>query len=144
MPLEAHHRFQMPVVLLIVASDRPVLRNSGALLVDDFLPMNEVQGDEDAASSIYGVKFSRRGATGFQNSGIQVERVGELWNRDATRIRIQEHSGLPRLESTSASQCLAVESPNKQSIPQVGNHRPLLVLQGDILYTDRMEFRSKF
>lgn len=64
------------------------------ILVDDFLPTNEVQGDEDAASSIYAVKFGRQGVTGLQNSGIQVERVGELESRDATRTRIKWYTGL--------------------------------------------------
>ena len=64
------------------------------LLVDDFLPIDEVQGTESAASSVYAVKFGRQGVTGLQNSGIQVERVGELESRDATRTRIKWYTGL--------------------------------------------------
>ena len=64
------------------------------LLVDDFLPVDEVQGTEVAASSIYAVKFGRQGVTGLQNSGIRVERVGELESRDATRTRIKWYTGL--------------------------------------------------
>ena len=63
-------------------------------LVDDFLPTDETQGTEDEASSIYAVKFGRQGVTGLQNSGIQVERVGELESRDATRTRIKWYTGL--------------------------------------------------
>ena len=64
------------------------------LLVDDFVPVNETQGDEDAASSIYAVKFGRQGVMGLQNSGIQIERVGELETKDATRTRIKWYTGL--------------------------------------------------
>jgi hypothetical protein len=58
-------------------------------LVDDFLPTDEVRGTETGASSIYAVKLDRQGVMGMQNSGIQVERVGELEARDATRTRIK-------------------------------------------------------
>ena len=64
------------------------------ILVDDFLPVNETQGTETAASSIYAVKFGRQGVMGLQNSGIQVEHVGELETRDATRTRIKWYTGL--------------------------------------------------
>lgn len=64
------------------------------LLVDDFLPTTETQGTEIAASSVYAVKFGRQGVMGLQNSGIQVERVGELETKDATRTRIKWYTGL--------------------------------------------------
>ena len=64
------------------------------LLVDDFLPTSETQGTETAASSVYAVKFGRQGVMGLQNSGIQVERVGELETKDATRTRIKWYTGL--------------------------------------------------
>lgn len=64
------------------------------LLVDDSLPTDEVQGAEDAASSIYAVKLGRQCVIGLQNSGIQVERIDELETRDATRTRINWYTGL--------------------------------------------------
>jgi HK97 family phage major capsid protein len=64
------------------------------LLVDDFIPVNETQGSETAASSIYAVKFGRQGVMGLQNGGIQVEQIGELESRDATRTRIKWYTGL--------------------------------------------------
>lgn len=72
----------------------PLLRNNRTLFVDDFLPTDEEQGEEEAASSIYAVKLGRQGVMGLQNSGIQVERVGELETRDATRTRIKWYTGL--------------------------------------------------
>lgn len=64
------------------------------VLVDDFIPVDETQGTESAASSIYAAKFGRQGIMGLQNGGIQVERVGELETKDATRTRIKWYTGL--------------------------------------------------
>ena len=64
------------------------------ILVDDFIAVDETQGTETAASSIYAAKFGRQGLMGLQNSGIQVERVGELETKDATRTRIKWYTGL--------------------------------------------------
>jgi hypothetical protein len=65
------------------------------LLVDDWIPTNEVQGSSGAVcSSIYAVKFGRQGISGFDNGGIQVEQVGALETKDATRSRIKWYCGL--------------------------------------------------
>ena len=64
------------------------------IYVDDFIPIDETQGTETAASSIYAAKFGRQGIMGLQNGGIQVERVGELETKDATRTRVKWYSGL--------------------------------------------------
>ncbi len=64
------------------------------ILVDDFIPIDETQGTETAASSIYAARFGRQGIMGLQNGGIQVERVGELETKDATRTRIKWYTGL--------------------------------------------------
>jgi hypothetical protein len=60
------------------------------ILVDDFIPINETQGTSGAVcSSIYAVKFGSEGIMGLENGGIQVEEVGELDMKDATRHRIK-------------------------------------------------------
>lgn len=64
------------------------------ILVDDFVPVDETQGTETAASSIYAARFGRQGVMGLQNGGITVERVGELETKDATRHRIRWYVGL--------------------------------------------------
>lgn len=65
------------------------------LLVDDFIPTNEAQGSSGAVcSSIYAVRFGRGGIVGLQNGGIQVEQVGELETKDATRHRIKWYCSL--------------------------------------------------
>jgi len=65
------------------------------ILVDDFIPVTEVQGSSGAVcSSIYALKFGRQGVMGLENGGIQVERVGELETKDATRTRVKWYCGL--------------------------------------------------
>jgi HK97 family phage major capsid protein len=66
------------------------------LVVDDFIPDNEVQGTSGATtSSAYAVKFGMEvGVMGLENAGIQIERIGELETKDATRHRIKWYSGL--------------------------------------------------
>lgn len=65
------------------------------ILVDDFISTDEEQGTSGAVcSSIYAVKFGRQGVMGLENGSIQVERVGELETKDATRHRIKWYCGL--------------------------------------------------
>lgn len=65
------------------------------ILVDDFIPTNETQGSSGAVcSSIYALKFGRQGVLGLENGGIQVEPVGELETKDASRWRIKWYVGL--------------------------------------------------
>lgn len=60
------------------------------LSVDDFIPTDEDMGTTiDSCSSIYAVKLGRQGIGGLENGGIQVERVGELETKDATRTRVK-------------------------------------------------------
>ena len=64
------------------------------VLTDDWIPVDETQGTESAASSIYAVKFGADGVMGLENGGIQVELVGELETKDATRHRIKWYTGM--------------------------------------------------
>jgi HK97 family phage major capsid protein len=81
------------------------------ILVDDFIPIDETQGSESAASSVYALKFGRQGLMGLENGGIEVERVGELETKDASRHRIKWYVslalfgtlGLARLKGVNGS-----------------------------------------
>jgi hypothetical protein len=81
------------------------------ILVDDFVPTNETQGTEAAASSVYALKFGRQGLMGLENGGIEVEQVGELETKDASRHRIKWYVslalfgtlGLARLKGVNGS-----------------------------------------
>jgi hypothetical protein len=66
------------------------------IVVDDFCPVNEVQGTSGATcSSIWTLKFGQGlGLMGLEHGGIAIERVGELEQKDATRHRIKWYCGL--------------------------------------------------
>ena len=66
------------------------------VVVDDFMPDNEVQGTSGAVcSSVYALKFGMStGLMGLQHGGVTVESVGELEAKDATRHRIKWYTGL--------------------------------------------------
>ncbi len=66
------------------------------LYVDDFISDTQVQGSSGSVcSSVYGVKFGQgAGALGLEHGGIQIEKVGELETKDATRWRLKWYTGL--------------------------------------------------
>ncbi len=66
------------------------------IVVDDFVSNVQVQGTSGAVcSSIYAVKFGQgTGLMGLEHGAFQVERVGELETKDATRHRIKWYCGL--------------------------------------------------
>lgn len=65
------------------------------LIVDDFISDTQVKGSGTNLSSIYAVKFGQGvGVTGLEHGGIQVEEVGDLETKDATRWRIKWYCGL--------------------------------------------------
>jgi HK97 family phage major capsid protein len=65
------------------------------VVVDDFVPDNESLGSGTALSSIYALKFGQgSGLMGLEHGGIQVDPVGELESKDATRTRIKWYAGL--------------------------------------------------
>jgi hypothetical protein len=62
------------------------------LVVDEFVSDTQTKGASGAVcSSVYCVKLGQGvGVMGLEHDGIQVERVGELETKDATRYRINE------------------------------------------------------
>lgn len=64
------------------------------VLVDDFISITQTEGTENAASTIYAVRFGMDGVMGIENGGITVERVGELETKDATRHRIKWYASM--------------------------------------------------
>ena len=61
------------------------------VIVDDFVSDAQTKGTSGAVcSSIYALKFGQGiGVMGLEHGGIQVETVGELETKDATRHRIK-------------------------------------------------------
>ncbi len=61
------------------------------LVVDEFVSDAQTKGTSGAVcSSVYAVKFGQgAGVMGLEHGGIQVETIGELETKDATRHRIK-------------------------------------------------------
>jgi hypothetical protein len=65
------------------------------LFVDDFVSDAQSQGASNNTSSIYAVKFGQAvGLLGLEHGGIQIEPIGELETKDATRWRIKWYAAL--------------------------------------------------
>ena len=66
------------------------------IVVDDFVPNTETLGTSGATtSSVYALKFGQgAGVMGLEQGGLQVERVGELETKDATRHRIKWYASI--------------------------------------------------
>ncbi len=74
-----------------VFGQRALFYDGIPLLVDDFVSDIQVQGTSGAVtSSVYAVKFGQgTGIMGLEHGGINVEPIGELETKDATRTRIK-------------------------------------------------------
>ena len=58
--------------------------------VNDYIADDQTQGANDDCSSIYALQFGEGGLVGLSGpGGLQVERVGSLETKDATRIRVK-------------------------------------------------------
>ncbi|HWV24095.1 MAG TPA: phage major capsid protein [Thermomicrobiales bacterium] len=79
------------------------------IVVDDFVPDNQTQGSGSNLSSIYAMKFGiGTGLMGLENGGIQIERVGELETKDATRTRIKWYCGLALYSELGAAKLTGI------------------------------------
>jgi HK97 family phage major capsid protein len=66
------------------------------IVVDENQPDNEVRGASGAVTtSIYPIRFGQGvGVMGLEHGGIDIEEIGELETKDATRWRIKWYAGL--------------------------------------------------
>jgi hypothetical protein len=66
------------------------------LVVDDFILDNRTVGTSAGiCSTMYAVQFGyQRGVMGIHNGGVQVEEVGALETKDATRRRVKWYASL--------------------------------------------------
>ncbi len=63
--------------------------------VSDYVPDDQTQGSASNASSIYAVQFGEGAVAGLTGpGGLQVERIGSLETKDATRIRVKWYVSL--------------------------------------------------
>jgi HK97 family phage major capsid protein len=67
--------------------------NGYPVLLNDYIPTNEVQGSSSATTSIYAVRLNEvdgfHGIVGGEAAGIKVEEIGTIQNKDAVRYRLK-------------------------------------------------------
>jgi len=90
---------------------RPILTHNGIpILADDFLPGNEVRGNNSNTCSIYAIRMNEldglHGLYGGASAGIRVEEIGTVQNKDAWRVRVKWYLGLA-LKATNSIARLA-------------------------------------
>ncbi len=74
------------------------------LVVDDFIKDDRTLGSGTNLSTIYAVRFGQgNGVMGLEHGGINVERVGELETKDATRTRLKWYCGLALFSTLGAA-----------------------------------------
>lgn len=87
--------------------DVPVLAHNGVpIVVNDWLPGNEVQGSSGATTcSIYAARCNEmdglHGLYGGSDAGFRVESIGTVQNKDAIRTRVKWYCGMA-LKSTKS------------------------------------------
>jgi HK97 family phage major capsid protein len=62
--------------------------------VNDWISDAETEGTSNDCSSIYALSFGEGAVAGLQNGGIQLERIGSLESKDASRTRVKWYCGL--------------------------------------------------
>ncbi len=85
---------------------RPMLTHNGIpVIMNEFLAGTEDQGSATDTCSVYAVRLNEldglHGLWGGDNAGINVENIGTVQNKDATRIRLKWYTGLA-LKSTKS------------------------------------------
>ncbi len=77
--------------------------------VDDNIGDAEVVGSSNDCSSIYALQFGyERGVMGLDNGGIQVERLGPLEAKDASRTRLKWYVGLANFRDAALARLKGV------------------------------------
>jgi len=79
--------------------------NGVPIIVNDFLPSDEVKGSSSDTASIYAMRLNEvdglHGIFGGQSAGIVVEDIGTVQNKDASRTRLKWYCG-SALKSTKS------------------------------------------
>lgn len=80
--------------LMIENFGKPVPHYDGTpIIINEYLPTNEVQGSSSATASIYALRLNEtdglHGIVGGEAAGVKVEEIGTIQNKDATRWRVK-------------------------------------------------------
>ena len=77
--------------------------------VSDYIADNQTQGSSSDCSTIYAMQFGEGAAAGLTGpGGLQVERVGSLEQKDATRTRIKWYSSLALFNGLKLAKLIGV------------------------------------
>lgn len=95
-----------PQMIMMENFGRPMLTHNGVpIIVNNFLPGDEVKGASSTTCSIYAMRLNEvdglHGLFGGENAGIVVEDIGTVQNKDATRTRLKWYCGTA-LKSTKS------------------------------------------
>lgn len=95
-----------PSMIMLENFGRPMLTHNGVpIIVNDFMPGDEVQGTATATASIYAARLNEvdglHGIYGGNSAGIVVEDIGTVQNKDASRTRLKWYCGTA-LKSTKS------------------------------------------
>ena len=84
------------------------------VLINDYLPANEVQGTNSNTCSVYAARFNEadglHGLMGGEAAGMVVEDIGTVQNKDARRIRTKWYCGLALKSQRSLARLSGVTS----------------------------------
>jgi hypothetical protein len=95
--------------------DNPVLAHNGTpIIVNDFLPANEVKGTGTNLASVYAVRANEldgfHGLYGGEAAGVRIESIGTVQNKDATRTRLKWYVGAALKSTKSVARLEAVSN----------------------------------
>jgi hypothetical protein len=77
--------------------------------VSDYVSDEQTQGSSSNASSVYALQFGEGGVAGLTApGGLQVERVGSLETKDATRIRVKWYVSLAIFNTSKAAKLVGI------------------------------------
>jgi len=77
--------------------------------INDWISDNQTVGTSTDCSTIYALKFGEDGLAGLTSpGGLQIERVGSLETKDATRIRVKWYVALALFNSLKLAKLIGV------------------------------------
>ena len=76
--------------------------------INDWIADNKTVGTSSDCSTIYAFQVGEGAVCGLQNKGIQVERIGELETKDATRTRLKWYVSLALFSSVKLAKLIGV------------------------------------
>jgi len=84
------------------------LFNGILVAINDWISDAKTVGTNNDCSTIYAFQFGEGAVCGLQNKGIQIERIGELETKDATRTRLKWYCSLALFSTVKLARLIGV------------------------------------